>query len=820
MLDVLQNLKAQEDDGECQILINYAISAVEERLKGQQPKPAKKIKEEQDFTAAWNSADDNQKMRMLSELPARLPAGLKTIGPSLLVTEKSSIIASRIIRIFCRSWPEEQFNLISDHLSSESLSLRLASLRTIVHLKPELLIDDLPALLNSEDPQIKALAIRGLVKIDKEEALNHLQALLLSSNLSDRLAGIQNCPFLPFEMVKPVLLKYFAAENHPDLLIRAGWILEMNPDVQVPFKLFEIAERSPAKKSELVKKILNDAVKLLEKSRILGDDFKKYTSRLQVWVNKRNALRFAQKIVQRLEAEEIPKELDQTIRNSLKQALSREAFAEALSWPVSETVKSRISAYLKSCSDAESIAAAPKAEIGRKTSTEPKTPVKEAEKAEPKITLPPKAKAEKQPEPKIRQHEQGTEPDLVASAEPSLVGKSDEETFTILAASDIKPSQKLYREVLNLTANRNSSIELRIAALHCLTRNKLSGAEEISEKLVVGNEIMLATAAVEYLGEVDPERVFPYIGQCLKVADVHMKSAALGILKNFDFNQAVSSLNAMLRSPDPEQQRMALECMEQFDFALIREQLTEFLEKSANEVLIESGLCYFAANPAAENAYCLYKIERAHGGKIASHAQQLRESCAKLVRDSEIAIDQTETIAATPTIDSLKQRFDQEQEKKKQARPAYAYREKVKSESPDTRQTLAMLLVTLREFATAKSSYIILLILVILALGFYTLFMPGQAPDPNQGRGNAIITGQYLREGVIRRISGTAVEFESSNGEKFVFHPVRDGYRMPSINAKLRVSLVPYRKDPKGVFLARVRAMREIEGFSEQEAGK
>lgn len=85
-----------------------------------------------------------------------------------------------------------------------------------------MLIDDLPELLNSKDPQIKALAIEGLAKIDKEEALKHLQALLLSADLSDRLAGIQNCPFLPFEMVKPVLLKYFAAENHPELLIRAG----------------------------------------------------------------------------------------------------------------------------------------------------------------------------------------------------------------------------------------------------------------------------------------------------------------------------------------------------------------------------------------------------------------------------------------------------------------------------------------------------------------------------------------------------------------------------------------------------------------------
>lgn len=93
---------------------------------------------------------------------------------------------------------------------------------------------------------------------------------------------------------------------------------------------------------------------------------------------------------------------------------------------------------------------------------------------------------------------------------------------------------------------------------------KEKGLEAEALKLINSGMVALATAAVEYLGEVDPDAIFPYIGQCLKIADVRMKSAALGILKNFDFNQAVSSLNAMLRSADPEQQRMALECMDQF----------------------------------------------------------------------------------------------------------------------------------------------------------------------------------------------------------------------------------------------------------------
>lgn len=792
VLKVLHELKIEEDDGECQILINYAISAVQSRLGGKEEKPAKKIKEQQEFFAQWNAAEDPGKMQLLSGLPVRLPAELKKIGPDLLEQGISSVIAAKVIRIFCRHWPEEKFKMISDLLSSNSLSLRLASLKTIVHMKPDLLLADLPTLLRSEDPQIKALAIRGLAKIDKEEALNHLQALLLSSTLSDRLAGIQNCPFLPFEMVKPVLLKYFSAENHSELLIRAGWILEMNPDIQVPFKLYEIAERSPAKKAELVKEILNEAVKLLEKSGILGDKFALYTRKLQTWVNKRNALRFIKQLVPRLAPEVIPPELDQLIRNRLNQPLVREAFTEALNWPISEAVKAKVAAFL----DGTAVSLVePKLE-------DQKQPIASSD-SEQTMSV---GKVAQDP---VRSSGEN----LVTKV--SLTGNSEEKNIKLIASLSMDQALSMLPELKALISNRSSNSDLRIAAFHSFARLKLKGFEALAEPIVTGNDVALATSALEYLGEVDPEIVFPYLGQCLKVPDVRMKSAALGILKHFDFNQAVSSLNAMLSSTDPGQQRMALECMDQFDFALIREQLTEFLEKNKHESLVEAGLCHFAANPASENVYCLYKIEKSHTGKIARQAKKLRESCSRSLSDSEISDDPQKRQSLTAKDDELKKKWQDEQERKKRSKPAYAYKATVSEEPASFTDNLRAVGTALKQFTASKGAHFTFLTLVLLAVGFYTFFVPNEGPDPTAGRGNAIVSGQYLREGTVKRASGTAIEFESASGEIFVFHPISEGYRMPAVGTKLRVSLVPYRKAPGGVFLARIRAMRVITSFSE-----
>ncbi len=785
LLQVLEEISRFEDDAECSMLISHAISAVKGRLAGAGSAPAAALSGQSEFTGAWQKADDNEKMRILSDLPTRLPKELRELGPELIANETSPVIVARIIRVFCRNWPEDLFDRIAAYLDSQSLTLKLAALRTIVHMKPELLVNDLPALLSSKDPQIKALAIRGLVKIDKEEALNHLQALLLSADLSDRLAGIQNCPFLPFDMVKPVLLKYFAAENHPELLIRAGWILEMNPDVQVPFKLFEIAERSPARKAELVRGILNEAVKLLEKSGILGNQFAAYTRKLQTWVSRRNALRFARQAVARLDAEKIDPELDQTLRNSLKQQVVVDAFNEALEWPVSETVKGRLRAYIKS------VAAEGQKKPGSATP---------AVAAEPEKTAPEKV---------------ATDNDQMSRI---FAGSDEAGKLAALTTLDKDQATRVLPVLQKLFTGRETSSEIRVAILHSLGRLRLRGLEDAAVKLIANPNVGLATAAVEYLGEVDPDAIFPYLGQCLKIADVRMKSAALGILKNFDFNQALSSLNAMLRSADPEQQKMAIQCMEQFDFALIREQLTDYLCRCENENLAEAGLCHFAANPGPDNVYSLYKIEKAHSGRIADQARQLREACRSGSAEEPQASPQAAEQAVEEGEDHLQERWKAEQEKKKSRRPAYAYRSPAEEEKLTPRQTIEALVNSAREFVTARSSWIALAILLLFGGAFYILFVP-RGSEAGPGTGGAIVVDQLVREGTVKLVVNAAVEFESTQGEKFVLTPAREGYRVPAVGARLRVSLVPFRKGPDNSYLARIRAMREIESFSPAGGG-
>ena len=794
-LSILKEISLTEDDPECSMLISHAISAVQSRLSGETHTQSVKVSTSSDFLEKWQKADELEKMQIISNLPSRLPKDLRTIGPELL-KGSSHVVTARVIRTFSRNWPEEQFNLILDGVHSDSLMLKLASLRTLVHIKPELLLEDLPQLLASSDPEIKALAIRGLVKIDQEEALKHLQALLLSPMQNERLAGIQNCPFLPFDIVKPLLLKYFAAETNSELLTKAGWIIEMNPDVEIPFMLFEIAERSPAKKADLVKKVLNEAVSLLDKSGILGNQFAAYMRKLQNWVNKRNALRYVRQIIARLDADKVAPEIEKNIIVTIKQPLIKETFKEALDWPISEKVKNRIQGYLGIQPSNEKL---PETEVKKPVQTE-----------------------------------------NISSNTQNL------SQLEMLAGLTPEKAAERINQIILLVSHKSSTIETKIAALHCLTRCRLAGAEDIATKLIKHHDVSLATAAVEYLGIINPDCIFPYLGQCLKIADVGMKSAALGILKNFDYNQAISYLHVMLYSTDVQQQNMAIECMNQFDFALIRDMLTEFLCKDFHEQLIEAGLCHFAANPSSDNAYSLYKIEQAHKGKIAEQAKALREACpeateelaANFVKPEEPQIQETTNVEAEVQTKEkeqtelnkikeakeakeaeLKERLRVEKEKKASKKPAYAYRSEAENPERNSKQQLIAIWELIKNFVQSKALPISIVILIISLSGFYYFFVPKGSSVQNIEKGSILITNKSTIEGNVTKVNNGVVTLVSPSGEVYIMTPRSDGFKTPELGQILRVSIVPYRRTKNGENVVKIRGMRIIQSFSKEFGG-
>ena len=100
----------------------------------------------------------------------------------------------------------------------------------------------------------------------------------------------------------------------------------------------------------------------------------------------------------------------------------------------------------------------------------------------------------------------------------------------------------------------------------------------------------------------------------------------------------------------------------------------------------------------------------------------------------------------------------------------------------------------------------------------FGLFMPGRQ-SVNGDAGGAVLAEQLVREGKVIGLENGVVEFETTFGERFMINPAAEGFRTPEVGSLQRVSLVPFRRSAENIYLARIRAIRKISGYSTPGAG-
>jgi hypothetical protein len=286
--ELLAALKQQEnieDDDECRVLLSHAVSAVESRISPEKHLPPPLSGE--NFLERFRASNPAGKLACLDALPKRISEELAVEAPDLLIQESSPPVAASLVRTFGRRWPRDRLDVLSERLTSGSLSIRFAVLEALIELSPKSLEKFLPRLLVSSEPRTRALAIRGLALIDREEALAHLEALYLGTEKAQKTAAIQNSFFFSFGDIKGILFKFYANETDLELLARGIVLAQINPNTEVPYKLWEIAEASPPAKSTVLKEAIDVSLRLIKETGILGGEFPEYEKNWEIWKNRR-----------------------------------------------------------------------------------------------------------------------------------------------------------------------------------------------------------------------------------------------------------------------------------------------------------------------------------------------------------------------------------------------------------------------------------------------------------------------------------------------------------------------------------------------------
>jgi HEAT repeat protein len=614
VIDVLSAHQKREANEDCRVLLQHAIDAITRRLS---PRPAgiEELSGDvslQEFVKVFQKAEPTEKLRRLQEIKGRKLAEFAAFAPTMLAEEKHPSAAAAIIRAFGMHWPRGDLRNLLLKLGSNHLSLRLAALEVLVKRIPQELSASLPRLLISTDPRIRGLAIRGLAAIDLSEALEHNEYLLAGDSINEKLVGIENSFFFPFERVKSLLLRALARENDPGILAKIGSLFAINPDIEAPYRLWEMVDISSPEKSAIIKGIIKDACNALEKSgRLSGEDFQKYRENLSAWAQQRYATKFVQDCISQLSAaahSEI--EFEAAISKNLELPYVHSAFLEALKWPLKTEVRALI---------------------------------------ERMVNRPP-------PE---------TRPERAIESDSDHSGEDLPREIRRVAMLQNLDRKQARQEIEKILSDESGRPALLATAFRTAGRLELADFTDAASRFLEGSDPVVTSAVIEYLNQFGYDRLLPYLEEFIRSDDLKIKVAALRALKKKNPADALRILRTMLSSPDAGRQSSALAGMVHMDFPLIRETLGAYLSGNPASDLFNDALCLFSANPDPQNLHVLNRTLRTLTGDSAQQVQTIIRQTEELLLDN----GQITPIELEEKNERIREDLEAE-EKKEQSEPA------------------------------------------------------------------------------------------------------------------------------------------------------
>ncbi|MFZ2959356.1 MAG: HEAT repeat domain-containing protein [Candidatus Ozemobacteraceae bacterium] len=799
-LEALQKRRVAEDDSECLMLLEHAIQTLQARIQGLVSSVTSEITVE-NFQKEFENKNPSQKIALLDNLPVRMRKELVPQAVSLTGTETDGMVRATLLRVFARVWPRDHLKDITLFLRADHLSTRVASLEILIQQAPVLLSRDLPKLLVNRDPRVRALAVRGLAQIDLEEALAHIEVLFDSGNSSYVVAALQNSIFFPFERIKPMLLKIIAAEKDPTMLVRIGLFLENNPDPEIPFRIWEIAESAEPGKKKYLHELVKNSCRNIEDSDILGDNSAEYRQKLQAWIQERAINRWMQDVVQRLSAPETNlDELEAIVKPRLKQEAVRLTCQKALDWPIPEVAKAALLKWLQP--DATQILQSAQALATSFPAMHNKT-------ASPIVTDDHQCRGSLDEFRKLTHNQQiralsnweiatHVSPPEGINPQPSMDGTLSGEAFLKILLDEIFKKADNPPDLL-ATAFR-TALRFDFATFTNFARHHLKSKDP-----------NLTQACLEFLGKYDFDWFATFLGTYLQSDNLRIKSCALRLLQKIDPQQSVSTLKTMLFSKNPEQQKASLACLIHFEFSLVRPMLCDFLRQTKDVEILNSGLLFFKANPENGNLYSLYVLEAGWRNdnwiEIADIAQGIRLENEKLL----IGSGQLEAQEAKSREKEFVQRFAEEKSRATKAPSPYSVKKLSESDS----SSIAALLDFLKNEFGGKSLREIggivwlniadfgrqhpgVSVLGLLLLAGFWVFMGLESCETviQKAQSTTIIASSITVEGLVIESSAEALVIAGKDGKTYAVYPP-DGRQFTGnfLRKKVRVQLLAYQID-------------------------
>lgn len=185
-----------------------------------------------------------------------------------------------LVGFFSRFGDERDLKLLESWCSHDNPAVTILAIEGLSRIKPDRLHNFLYPLLTSESAGIRSRAIRLLHRWHPEEALRQLVTMLESDIIDERRAALAHAFFLPFSRIKQDLIRFLIRENEPSLLVQAGQILIINPDIDVAKSVANLAVEASAEKMPVLNNILLQQCVFLARLQLINEDPQSFSQHL------------------------------------------------------------------------------------------------------------------------------------------------------------------------------------------------------------------------------------------------------------------------------------------------------------------------------------------------------------------------------------------------------------------------------------------------------------------------------------------------------------------------------------------------------------
>lgn len=639
------------------------------------------------------------------------------------------------------------------------------------------------------------------------EELGGLLEMGFSQGSERRLHTLQKCALFPFSQVKPFLFSFLVKEKNPVLIGYAARILELNPDPEVPFHLYEMVGAASREKAGILKQILTRCCRVLEAGWGGGEPFSAYMQRLQDWISQRTGLRYVRQCLQYFQASDDPiAEYGEAVKEQLAKPNIRRAFQEALTWDIDDKLRNTIARLL---GEPEPVATA---------SPSPEKPL-------PETPVPVKGKPGDLP---------FDEKLAVFFDLPDVV------QVRTLAAAEEKHKPVVRPILEKILENPQTTPRLMGTAIRTAIRLEMGKlSRKMSRALKMSDPSPLA-AAIEYCGEYDIDLIIPYLGKYLKLPKVQVKIAALKVLKTADLPQALACIRSMLEQRHSEQQLEALTFMFHFDFRLVRQMLADFLSTGPEERVFQSALFLFKSNPEPENLPVLESLEKSAPVSLKPEIREVFESSRQMLL--KLGVIQEASVAGkspdpSPRSSPERPRADVHETPKRDSggvpttavrtppkptpppvreqpreSPREAVRESVKASTPGKPQERGKepdwqkKLAALGQKFWLTSGVILVFVVIAMVVGFW---QTEEGWEENE-EGKAIAGSPMSIVGVVEKVDPSSDEIlvKSRQGKLYIL-PIPVNSKVPETGTEIKAVILPYLLDKSGNTKARIISMQK-----------